>query len=442
MSTIFKFSFVPLSCFYFFRPLFPSYFLYFSQILLTFTTFYRRFVHLSSLYMFLYVRNIFNNLLIILLTLLFKTCILSNVKILLTSQQINKQNKHIFKEDVSWQSQMVLKWFLTDAGMAVVPYEVKTEPTLQIIDHGRDIYVAEGCDCTIALGGGSVVDAAKVIGMLAVNGGDTEDYQMRGKAVTVEPPLFIAIPTTSGTGAEATKTSVVINNNNHLKKSLYHNTMIADVVVLDPSLTLALPARITAATGMDALSHAIESYVSLNATPITEMYGLKAIELVNKYLEEAYRNPDNLEARAGMMLASYFGGVAITAGIGIAHIMAQPLGGEYGIPHGDACSIFLPASIILNQEYAEKKYVEISKAFGVYKEGASDKENVQALLDKITSLQKSIDAPRCLKGYIKEEPSMDYLIDVIKRTTGHITCNPRPLNEELMKAAYELAMKD
>ena len=331
---------------------------------------------------------------------------------------------------------------LTDAGMAVVPYEVKTEPTLQIIDHGRDIYVAEGCDCTIALGGGSVVDAAKVIGMLAVNGGDTEDYQMRGKAVTVEPPLFIAIPTTSGTGAEATKTSVVINNNNHLKKSLYHNTMIADVVVLDPSLTLALPARITAATGMDALSHANESYVSLNATPITEMYGLKAIELVNKYLEEAYRNPDNLEARAGMMLASYFGGVAITAGIGIAHIMAQPLGGEYGIPHGDACSIFLPASIILNQEYAEKKYVEISKAFGVYKEGASDKENVQALLDKITSLQKSIDAPRCLKGYIKEEPSMDYLIDVIKRTTGHITCNPRPLNEELMKAAYELAMKD
>ena len=281
-----------------------------------------------------------------------------------------------------------------------------------------------------------------MIGMLAVNGGDTEDYQMRGKAVTVEPPLFIAIPTTSGTGAEATKTSVVINNNNHLKKSLYHNTMIADVVVLDPSLTLALPARINAATGMDALSHAIESYVSLNATPITEMYGLKAIELVNKYLEEAYRNPDNLEARAGMMLASYFGGVAITAGIGIAHIMAQPLGGEYGIPHGDACSIFLPASIILNQEYAEKKYVEISKAFGVYKEGASDKENVQALLDKITSLQKSIDAPRCLKGYIKEEPSMDYLIDVIKRTTGHITCNPRPLNEELMKAAYELAMKD
>lgn len=331
---------------------------------------------------------------------------------------------------------------LAGAGIASVSYEVKSEPTLQVIDQGRDLYLAEGCDCTIALGGGSVVDAAKVIGMLAVNGGDTEDYQMRGKTVTVEPPLFIAIPTTSGTGAEATKTSVVINNNNHLKKSLYHNTMIADIVILDPTLTLALPARITAATGMDALSHAIESYVSLNATPITEMYGLKAIELVNQYLEEAYRHPDNLEARGGMMLASYFGGCAITAGIGIAHIMAQPLGGEYGIPHGDACSIFLPGSIMLNQAYAEKKYVDVAKAFGVYKAEASDQENVEALLEKITALQKAIDAPRCLKGYMKEAPDMDYLIDVIKRTTGHITCNPRPLDEDLMKAAYELAMQE
>ncbi len=141
--------------------------------------------------------------------------------------------------------------------------------------------------------------------------------------------------------------------------------MIADVVVLDPALTLTLPPAITAATGMDALSHAIESFVSLNATPLTEMYGLKAIELVNENLEKAYSNPDDVDARAGMMLASYLGGCAITAGIGIAHIMAQPLGGEYGIPHGDACSIFLPASIRLNSEYAEEKYVKISHAMGV-----------------------------------------------------------------------------
>lgn len=331
---------------------------------------------------------------------------------------------------------------LQDAGLSAVTYEVTSEPTLQIIDNGRDIYLSENCDCTIGLGGGSVIDTAKVIGMLAVNGGSTEDYQLNGRAVITEPPLFIAIPTTSGTGAEATKTSVVINNNNHLKKSLYHNTMIADIVILDPTLTLALPARITAATGMDALSHAIESYVSLNANPVTEIYGLKAIELVNQYLEEAYLHPDNIEARSGMMLASYLGGCAISAGIGIAHIMAQPLGGEYGIPHGDACSIFLPGSIILNQDYAMNKYIDISRAFGVYKSEMSDEKNIELLLKKIANLQAYIEAPRSLKGYLKTEPDMDYLIDVIQRTTGHITCNPRPLTKQLMKDAYVLAIKE
>lgn len=331
---------------------------------------------------------------------------------------------------------------LQDAGLSAVTYEVTSEPTLQIIDNGRDIYLSENCDCTIGLGGGSVIDTAKVIGMLAVNGGSTEDYQLNGRAVITEPPLFIAIPTTSGTGAEATKTSVVINNNNHLKKSLYHNTMIADIVILDPTLTLALPARITAATGMDALSHAIESYVSLNANPVTEIYGLKAIELVNQYLKEAYLHPDNIEARSGMMLASYLGGCAISAGIGIAHIMAQPLGGEYGIPHGDACSIFLPGSIILNQDYAMNKYIDISRAFGVYKSEMSDEKNIELLLKKIANLQASIEAPRSLKGYLKTEPDMDYLIDVIQRTTGHITCNPRPLTKQLMKDAYVLAIKE
>ena len=331
---------------------------------------------------------------------------------------------------------------LQDAGLSAVTYEVTSEPTLQIIDNGRDIYLSENCDCTIGLGGGSVIDTAKVIGMLAVNGGSTEDYQLNGRAVITEPPLFIAIPTTSGTGAEATKTSVVINNNNHLKKSLYHNTMIADIVILDPTLTLALPARITAATGMDALSHAIESYVSLNANPVTEIYGLKAIELVNQYLEEAYLHPDNIEARSGMMLASYLGGCAISAGIGIAHIMAQPLGGEYGIPHGDACYIFLPGSIILNQDYAMNKYIDISRAFGVYKSEMSDEKNIELLLKKIANLQASIEAPHSLKGYLKTEPDMDYLIDVIQRTTGHITCNPRPLTKQLMKDAYVLAIKE
>lgn len=329
---------------------------------------------------------------------------------------------------------------LEEAGIGYYAYPISGgEPDLHVIDHGRDIFLEEGCDCTVALGGGSVIDAAKTIGMLAVNGGFTEEYQLYGKAVTKEPPLFIAIPTTSGTGAEATKTAVVINNNNHLKKSLYHTSMIADIVIMDPSLTVELPKKITSATGMDALSHAIESYVSLNASPLTEMYGLKSMSLVNKHLKTACFEPENLEARAGMMLASYLGGCAITAGIGIAHIMAQPLGGQYRIPHGDACSIFLPYAMELNLPYATAKYADIAKALDVYEIGASDEENARNAIARVRELQQEIGAPNSLKGYIKEEPNMEELIDVIKRTTGHITCNPRPLTEELMREIFDLA---
>ncbi len=259
---------------------------------------------------------------------------------------------------------------LEEAGIDCFIYDkIITEPDLNMINQGRDLFLENGCDCSIAVGGGSVIDVTKAVGMLAMNGGMIEEYQMEGRQPTNLPPLFIAVPTTSGTGAEATKTSVVLNNYNGLKKSLYHTTMIADVTILDPKLTVGMPKSITSATGMDALSHAIESYVSLNATPLTEIYSLKAIELIREALPVAIEEPDNMEARGKMMLASYLGGVAITAGIGIAHIMAQPLGGMYHIPHGDACSIFLPASMELNLDYATGKYADIAKAMGVYDGG-------------------------------------------------------------------------
>lgn len=329
---------------------------------------------------------------------------------------------------------------LDNAGIEYVVYDkVISEPDLHMINGGRDLFLAEGCDCTMALGGGSVIDVTKTIGMLSVNGGRVEEYQMNGKQVTTAPPLFIAIPTTSGTGAEATKTAVVFNNYNGLKKSLYHTTMIADIVILDPTLTVALPRKITVATGMDALSHAIESYVSLNASPMTEMYGLKAIEMINKYFITACNEPSNIEARGGMMIASYLGGCAITAGIGIDHIMAQPLGAMFHIPHGDACSIFLPVSMELNLDYATAKYAKIAEALGVADPSKSDRDNALAAIEKVKSLRAEVGAPDHLAPYIKEPVSNDFLIDTVKRTTGHITCNPKPLDEQLMLDAFRMA---
>ncbi len=331
---------------------------------------------------------------------------------------------------------------LDEAGIGYYIYDkVTTEPDLAMINGGRDLFLENGCDCCLAIGGGSVIDVTKAVGMLAANGGLVEEYQMEGRQPTLPPPLFIAAPTTSGTGAEATKTSVVLNTYNGLKKSLYHNTMIADVTILDPALTVGLPPKVTSATGMDALSHAIESYVSLNATPVTGMYGLKAIELIKDALPRAMANPADLEARGQMMLASYFGGVAITAGIGIAHIMAQPLGGMYHVPHGDACSIFLPASMELNLAYAEHRYADIARALGVYDAAKTDRENGLAAIQAVKDLRDAVGAPARLTPYIPGElPSRETVLDTVKRTTGHITCNPKPLTEELIWTIFEMVL--
>jgi alcohol dehydrogenase class IV len=331
---------------------------------------------------------------------------------------------------------------LTTAGIEYSVYlAIQGEPDLTVINNGRDQFIAEHCDCTLAVGGGSIIDAAKTIGMLATNGGLAEDYQMHGRAVTHVPPFFIAVPTTAGTGAEATKVAVVKNNYNGLKKSLYHTTMIADVAILDPLVTVGMPKRLTAATGMDALSHAIESYVSLNATPLTEMNGLQAIRLIKKSLERACEYPDDIAARSDMLLASYFGGCAISAGIGIAHIMAQPIGAMYTIPHGDACSIFLPLAMEFNLDCAVHKYAQIAEALAVAVHGESERDNALRAIEEVKRLRKSIGAPTSLKAYLKgETPDEDLMVETVKKTTGHITCNPRKVDEDVYRYVFKLAM--
>lgn len=331
---------------------------------------------------------------------------------------------------------------LEAAGIGYHVYgDIKGEPDLKVINEGRDRFVAESCDCTLAVGGGSIIDAAKAIGMMATNGGLAEEYQMSGRAVTKLPPFFIAVPTTAGTGAEATKVSVVKNNYNGLKKSMYHTTMIADVAILDPTVTVGMPKQLTAATGMDALSHAIESYVSLNATPISEMNGLQAIRLIKRSLERACELPEDLSARADMLLGSYFGGCAISAGIGIAHIMAQPIGAMYHIPHGDACSIFLPLAMEFNLDNATKKYADIAEALGVAVHGDSDRDNALKAIAEVKRIRERIGAPSSLKGYITEGTvDLDFMVETVKKTTGHITCNPRKVDEEVYKHIFNLAM--
>ena len=319
-----------------------------------------------------------------------------------------------------------------------IPYviydAVKKEPDLAVIDEGAALCVKEGCDAVVAIGGGSVIDTSKMISMLAANGGKTEEYQIEGRQVKEIPLLFIAVPTTAGTGAEATKVSVVFNPNKGYKKSVYDTSMIATVAILDPMTTVGLPPHVTAATGMDAITHAIESYTSLNANVVSRMYSLKALELLVDNLATAYREPENLQARENMLLGSYFAGIAISVGTCLAHIVGQPFGAIYGIPHGDACSIFLVPSMRLNKDYCLKEYVEIARALGIETKGKTDDEVFEALTDFVENLAKQVNAPARITQYVKKDQvDVAYAVENVATSMAHIKNNPRPVSRELFE---------
>lgn len=311
----------------------------------------------------------------------------------------------------------------------VLDASLRGEPST--IDIDRIAQKTEGCGAVLAIGGGSVMDAAKAVAMLATNGGSVVDYQMNGKPIDKPTLPLIACPTTSGTGSEASKVSVVYNPDNGLKKSFYSPYMIADTVVLDPVLTAGMPEAVTVSTGVDALSHAIESYVSLNATPYTEMYSLQSMKLVVKSLKRCVERPDDLEARGDMSLASYFGGCALNAGIGLDHIIAQPLGGITHIPHGVACAIFLPHAMEYNLEYATKKYCDIARVFGA--EGEDGLALAREGIARVRAFLKALNAPDSIRPWLPADFELEKAVDIVVGATGHIKCNPRPVTREIIR---------
>jgi len=324
---------------------------------------------------------------------------------------------------------------LEKAGVSVVLYDkVVKEPDLAVIDTGAELCVLSGCDAVVAIGGGSVLDAAKTISMLATNGSTTVDYQLGGKVVDVPPLLFIAVPTTAGTGAEATKVSVVYNPEKGFKKALYHTSLIAQVAILDPKTTVSMSPRVTAATGMDALTHAIESYTSVFAHDISRMYSLKAIELISKSIVKAYKNPEDMQARQDLLLGSFFAGCAITVGTCLAHIVGQPVGAILSIPHGDSCSIFLASSMKLNLDHAVAQYADVAKALGADPAGKSERQLAEAGIAFVEKLCVALECPSKLTAYVAADKiDIAYILDNIQTSMGHIKTNPRPVSRELFE---------
>ena len=319
---------------------------------------------------------------------------------------------------------------IRDAGIEyILDTSLHSEPSTLDID--RIAAKADGCGEVLAIGGGSVLDCAKAVAMLATNGGTVVDYQMNGKPIVNRTLPFFAVPTTSGTGSEASKVSVVYNPDNGLKKSFYSQYMIADTVILDPLMTVGLPESVTVSTGIDALSHAIESYVSLNATPYTEMFSMQAMRLVVKALKACVNNPHDVEARSDMALASYFGGCALNAGIGLDHIIAQPLGGITHIPHGVACAIFLPYAMEYNVEYATDKYCDIARVFGA--EGENGLALAKEGIVRVRAFLKDLNAPDSIRQYLPADFELEKAVDIVVGATGHIKCNPRPVDRTIIR---------
>ncbi len=216
-------------------------------------------------------------------------------------------------------------------------------------------------DVVIGVGGGSVVDVAKAASIMATNGGEVKDY-WEGRAFESPSIPCIAVPTTSGTGSEITNNAVITSRDKTFKKSIRSQFMVPDVALIDPTLTLSVPSEVTADTGLDALIQNLEAYTSKNAGPVTDLFARKGIELAGKYLFRAYKNPDDLEAREAMSLASLYGGVTlVNAGLGLAHGLSHPLGIRFGIPHGKACAIVMPKVIEYNYPACRNKYTEIGR---------------------------------------------------------------------------------
>lgn len=265
------------------------------------------------------------------------------------------------------------------------------EPSSNVVEIAAQSLVTVGCDSVIAIGGGSVLDAAKVTAMLAANAELPLENLLNSEFKLNKRLPLVAIPTTAGTGSEATDIAVITNTKTGVKQVLIHDQLIPDLAIIDACLTLALPPYITAITGFDALTHAIETYVGLKATALTKGFAYRAITMIGEALPQAVGQGQNIEARESLMLASYMAGMAFSnAGLGLSHATAHQIGGKYHIPHGQCNAIMLPAIMRFNSLVCKKEYAEVGHALtGQHIDAVDTIAAVEALIQELDLKQSS-----------------------------------------------------
>ena len=328
---------------------------------------------------------------------------------------------------------------MDEAGIAYEIFsEVKPNPTVTNVKDGIEACKKAGADFIVAIGGGSAMDTAKGIGIVVRNPEFSDIVSLEGVADTKNKSLpIIALPTTAGTAAETTINYVIIDETRQAKMVCVDPNDIPCVAIIDAELMYSLPKSLTAATGMDAMTHAIEGLITKAAWELSDMFEIKAIEMIYKYLPIAVDEPTNPVGRDGMAVAQYVAGMAFSnVGLGVDHGMAHPLSALHDIPHGVACAMLLPTVMRFNAPAAKAKYVDIAKACGVYKDGMTVDEAADAACEAIADLSRRVGIPEHLTELGITEKDIDALADQAIAdvcTPG----NPREVTRDDIVALYK-----
>ena len=317
--------------------------------------------------------------------------------------------------------------------------EVEPNPSVETVLKGVDIYRREGCDGIIAVGGGSPIDAAKAIGLLAANGGDIREYFGADKVKKPLPPL-IAIPTTCGTGSEVTQYTVITDTQKKFKMGIGSPYNIPKVAIVDPTLLARLPSRMVAATGMDALCHAVESYTSQAAQPASDALNLHAIRLIGEHLRPAVAN-GNLADLSGMAMASMLAGMGFNnTRTTLVHAMSHAVTGHAHVPHGIANAILLPHVLEFNLIGNPEKHADIADALGEDTEGLTLMEAARLAVDTVRDLSNDVGIPTGLREVGVTDAMLEALADDTMKAALGVALNPRRPTREEVLALYRGAM--
>jgi len=320
--------------------------------------------------------------------------------------------------------------------------EVEPEPTVESIENATEsLEKTGGIDLLIALGGGSVMDTAKCVNVVAMNGGSILDYEddIKNPRPIRKLLSLIAVPTTAGTGSEASIWAVFTDTKRKLKTSTSDSKLIADIAILDPNMTKTMPPRLTAATGMDALTHAIEAYVSIYANPITDAFSIQAIKLIAKNLRTAVKDGENMEARTSMILASFMAGSAFSnSSLGIVHTMAEAIGGFYRIPHGITNTLILPHVMEFNLSANVKKFAKISELMGEDVKGLDVNKASKKSVSAVKELSRDIGLPQTLREVGVKREDFPALVEMTFKWANE-SGNPREVSKKQLRELYEKA---